>query len=47
MDGAMPRRQMWLRRLLWLVTIWTASVLALGIVAFLLRLLMSAAGLTE
>ena len=47
MDGAMPRWQMWLRRLLWLVAIWAASVLALGVAAFLLRLLMNAAGLTE
>jgi hypothetical protein len=47
MDGTMPRRQLWLRRFLWLVAIWVASVVALGIVAFLLRLLMSAAGLTE
>jgi hypothetical protein len=47
MDGTMPRWQLWLRRFFWLATIWAASVLALGIVAFLLRLLMSAAGLTE
>jgi Protein of unknown function (DUF2474) len=47
MDGAMPRWQMWLRRFLWLVAIWVASVLALGVVAYFLRLLMNAAGLTN
>ncbi|MGV6475222.1 DUF2474 domain-containing protein [Azotobacter vinelandii] len=36
----------WPRRLLWLVTIWTASVLCLGILAYGLRLIMRAAGLT-
>ncbi|MBO3275145.1 DUF2474 domain-containing protein [Pseudomonas schmalbachii] len=33
------------KRLGWLVLIWTASVLALGAAAWLMRLLMSAAGL--
>ena len=33
------------KRLGWLVLIWVASVLALGVAAWLLRLLMSAAGL--
>ncbi len=37
---------MWARRLLWLVAIWTASVMALGVFALLMRGLMSAAGLT-
>lgn len=36
----------WARRLGWLVLIWSASVLALGAVAFLFRLLMGFAGLT-
>ncbi|WP_374306152.1 DUF2474 family protein [Methylocella sp.] len=36
---------MWARRLLWLAAIWTLSVLALGVVALLLRVLMTAAGL--
>ncbi|SDO04843.1 DUF2474 domain-containing protein [Pseudomonas jinjuensis] len=35
------------RRLGWLVLIWTASVLALGVVAWLLRMAMSAAGLSS
>nr|MBO2511410.1 DUF2474 domain-containing protein [Gammaproteobacteria bacterium] len=39
-----PRSSLW-QRLAWLLAIWTASVLALGVVAWLLRLLMTAAGL--
>jgi len=35
-----------LRRALWLVGIWAASVLALGIAALSMRLLMRMAGLT-
>jgi len=38
--------QTWLRRVGWLVLIWAASVLALGIVAGLFRVLMNLAGLT-
>jgi hypothetical protein len=38
--------QTWLRRVGWLVVIWAASVLALGIVAGLIRVLMNLAGLT-
>jgi len=38
---------MWGRRVLWLVAIWSASVLALGVVALLMRGLMGLAGLTE
>ena len=38
--------RLWLNRLGWLLLIWTASVLCLGVVALILRLLMSAAGLT-
>jgi len=34
-----------LRRLGWFVLIWTASVLGLGVVALVLRALMSAAGM--
>lgn len=36
----------WLRRVGWMVLIWTASVLALAVVAMLLRVLMNLAGLT-
>jgi hypothetical protein len=34
------------RQLGWLIVIWTASVAALGLVALMFRLLMSAAGMT-
>ncbi|MBA1204650.1 DUF2474 domain-containing protein [Pseudomonas capeferrum] len=40
-----PKRPLW-QRLGWLVLIWGASVLALGIVAWLMRMFMAAAGLT-
>ena len=36
----------WLHRLGWLVLIWTASVLALGIIAVVFHLLMSVVGLS-
>jgi hypothetical protein len=36
----------WLRRVGWLVLIWAASVLALGVVAALFRMMMTLAGLT-
>jgi hypothetical protein len=39
------RTRVWLRRFVWLIAIWAASVLALGGVATLIRLLMEAAGL--
>jgi hypothetical protein len=38
--------QTWLRRIGWLVLIWAASVLALGVVAGLFRVVMNLAGLT-
>ncbi len=37
---------MWGRRILWLVAIWSASVLALGVAALAMRGLMKVAGLT-
>lgn len=40
------RGRLWLRRSGWLIAIWTASVLALGIAALLFRVMMSFAGLT-
>jgi hypothetical protein len=40
------RAQTWLRRVGWLVLIWAASVLVLGIVAGLFRVVMNLAGLT-
>lgn len=36
---------LWLRRLAWLVALWLAGVAALALVAWLLRLLMHAAGM--
>jgi Protein of unknown function (DUF2474) len=42
--GAAPAS--WARRIGWLVLIWAASVLALGMVAVIIRVLMTAAGLT-
>jgi hypothetical protein len=41
----MQARKPWLRRIGWLVLIWTASVAALGVVALILHGLMSLAGL--
>ena len=38
---------MWARRVGWLALIWTASVLALGLVAILIRMGMNAAGMTS
>jgi len=40
------RGHLWVRRLAWLFVIWLASITVLAIVAFLLRLVMNAAGLT-
>jgi len=39
-------RPSWLRRFGWLILIWIASVLALGLVAIAIRILMTAAGMT-
>ncbi|WP_370677394.1 DUF2474 domain-containing protein [Pleomorphomonas sp. PLEO] len=39
-----PRRQ-WLRRVGWLVAIWAGSILALGVVAMMFRLMMNLAGM--
>jgi Protein of unknown function (DUF2474) len=45
-DDARAKRPSWVRRFGWLVLIWILSVLALGLVAGLMRLMMSLAGLT-
>jgi hypothetical protein len=37
---------MWVRRVLWLIAIWSASVLTLTVAAALMRGLMSLAGMT-
>lgn len=39
-------RAPWLRRIAWLVAIWAASIAVLAIVAYGLRLVMNAAGMT-
>ena len=39
-------QHLWVRRLGWLVLIWMLSVIALGVVAALLRVLMKVVGLT-
>ncbi len=36
----------WYRRVLWLIAIWFGSVIALGVVASLFRLMMHMAGMT-
>lgn len=46
MTRAAARPGIWLRRLGWLVLIWTASVGALAAVALLFRLAMTMAGMT-
>jgi len=43
-NGAARAKPLW-QRLTWLVVIWSASVLALGVVAWLIRRFMQAAGL--
>jgi hypothetical protein len=39
-------RPTWLQRIGWLLLIWTAGVLSLGLAALALRMLMTAAGMT-
>ena len=46
MQSAMDTRNKWLRRTGWLVLIWTASVMVIGLAAFFFRLIMQASGLT-
>ncbi|MBT8769045.1 DUF2474 domain-containing protein [Metapseudomonas boanensis] len=43
--GKPEKKPLW-QRLAWLLGIWTASVLALGTVSYLLRMFMTAAGLS-
>jgi hypothetical protein len=45
--GGRPERKLWLRRIGWLALIWATSVISLGIVAVLMRVLMEFAGLTN
>jgi hypothetical protein len=44
-NSASGPKPLW-KRMTWLVLIWSASVLALGVVAWLLRQFMNAAGLS-
>ncbi|MBT3144855.1 DUF2474 domain-containing protein [Neptunomonas phycophila] len=39
-------RPVWLKRVGWLVVIWSASVAGLGVIAWLLKFFMQAAGLS-
>lgn len=45
-DTSSTGKPSWLRRFGWLILIWTASVLALGVVAIVIRIIMTTAGLT-
>jgi hypothetical protein len=44
MASGRPGLSVWLRRVGWLVLIWLASVAALGVAAWLLRLVMQGVG---
>ena len=46
MQQRVPASGLWWRRVGWLALIWLASVLALAVVAGLIHMLMSLAGLT-
>lgn len=46
MRSPTEQRRPWWKKLGWLVLIWAASVAALGLVSYLLRLFMNAAGLS-
>jgi hypothetical protein len=45
--GGRPKKSLWPRRIGWLVLIWAMSVISLGIVAALMRVLMELVGLTN
>ncbi|NYT86033.1 DUF2474 family protein [Pollutimonas harenae] len=40
------RKRLWAKRLAWMLGIWLASIAALGLAAYLLRLVMNAVGMT-
>ncbi|MEN5277906.1 DUF2474 domain-containing protein [Brucella sp. TWI432] len=46
MSNTPHHQKLWLRRVGWMILIWTGSVVALAIVALLFRLLMNLAGMT-
>ena len=41
-----PQAGSWRRRIAWLALIWAASVATLALIAYVLRLVMNAAGMT-
>jgi hypothetical protein len=43
----LPDERPWWKKLGWLILIWSASVVALAVVALLLKVLMRAAGMTN
>ena len=45
--GGRPEKRLWPRRIGWLVLIWAMSVISLGIVAALMRVLMELVGITN
>jgi hypothetical protein len=45
-DSSIPKRRLWLKRTGWLIAIWAASIAALAVLAYILRLVMSAVGMT-
>ena len=45
MDKTSEKKPLW-QRIAWLAGIWTVSVLSLGLLSYLLRLFMNAAGLS-
>ncbi|PPA01301.1 DUF2474 domain-containing protein [Pseudomonas sp. MWU12-2312b] len=45
-SGKKSKSPSWYRRVMWLIAIWFGSVVALGVVAILLRLMMKLAGMT-
>ena len=47
MPAPTERRRPWWKKLAWLVLLWASSVAALGVVSYLLRLFMHAAGLID
>ncbi|MBS1166297.1 MAG: hypothetical protein H6R00_2322 [Proteobacteria bacterium] len=45
MAGEKATKGLWFRRVGWLFAIWAGSILALGVVALMFRLLMNLAGM--
>jgi|GWRWMinimDraft_5_1066013.scaffolds.fasta_scaffold24877_2 hypothetical protein len=47
MRATAPRSRLWWRRIGWLVLLWLAGVLTVGLIALLFRVVMAAVGLTR